>query len=978
MDTLSFLRLVWPEDGIYLLATPATFTKNGEVHNYHKHFAFTSIDAAAQYALGAAQQENVFFALSTVKADHTGLNKQQRDAMGVKVRGGSNADRAKAFWLDIDVKDKDDAYPTQEEAAQALRHFVRTLGLPKPYVVSSGGGLHVYWPLTDSIDAETWQHTAAKLKALTVSAKLKADPSRTADVASILRPVGTANWKTGEPRPVQLILQGAPVNPDAFAQQIDTLCSSLNVEVYEAKPKFDLGAAPAHLTNLIPVVNLDAANGAGQQQPLASVVVKHCPQLLWMKDNPAAVTEPQWYAMIGCLRFAEKGHKAIHLMSQGHPSYSVEATDAKITQHENSNSGPSLCSSFESHGAERCSTCVFKGRIRTPLQAGRAELPTADAPVITVETTEGAVEVRLPSPPPPYKRVQMFGSNHLSVAIHMDGKGEMPPQDVVIYEYDLYPAKLIYDEREKTHQVLIKRWLPMDGWGEFTIPMGRLYDKKQLATTLGNMGAMPDIQHVDTLVQYMVAYIRELQKAAKSDVVYAQLGWRDDGSFVLPDLVINADGSKQRIEPSKNIVNALQWKPARGSIDEWKKIPAVYERPGMEGFQFGFLTGFASPLFKFTNFTGAMVNMVGQRGAGKSSAALCANSVWGHRKQGWADIEHDTQRAFYGKLGVLGNLLATYDEITNIDPDRMSDLAYAVTKGQGRQRLTQSGAAAENFGGWELLMLSTANAPMHSRLSLEKADASAEASRIFEYHLPQNTMTKSEADSTFDQLNNHFGVAAEPYVTHLVKNREKVAARVHAWIKEIDARAGVLSSERFWSAIAATVLTAAEITNQLGLTNVDIDRMVKFSVRCINDMRGDVKETTSAPKDMLSEYLNSKLRSMIVLEQPGTATSKALVSVTPSNEIRIRLERFSGRMYVDRADFRRFCTERHADVRQVETDLRRKGLLLDTEARVVLGKDTVYTTGQTRCWLLDYGNAELGGVTKLVDALAADTKEATA
>ena len=223
-------------------------------------------------------------------------------------------------------------------------------------------------------------------------------------------------------------------------------------------------------------------------------------------------------------------------------------------------------------------------------------------------------------------------------------------------------------------------------------------------------------------------------------------------------------------------------------------------------------------------------------------------------------------------------------------------------------------------------------------------------------------------------------MAAEPYVTHLVKNREKVAARVHAWIKEIDARAGVLSSERFWSAIAATVLTAAEITNQLGLTNVDIDRMVKFSVRCINDMRGDVKETTSAPKDMLSEYLNSKLRSMIVLEQPGTATSKALVSVTPSNEIRIRLERFSSRMYIDRADFRRFCAERGAAVREVEQELRAKQILLDTDARVVLGKDTVFTTSQTRCWLMDYSRPELGGVTKLVDALAveADAKEAKA
>lgn len=980
MDTLNFLRLVWPEDGIYLLALPATFTKDGETHHYHKHHAFTSIDHAAQFATSAAQQENVFFALSTVKQDYTAMNKTQRDAAGVKVRGGGNADRAKAFWLDIDVKDRDDAYPTQQDAALALRQFVSSLGLPKPYVVSSGGGLHVYWPLSHAISADTWHTTAAKLKALTVSAKLKADPSRTADVASILRPVGTANWKTGEARAVEVMLQGSVVSPEAFAHQVEALCSSMNVEVYEAKPAFDLGEMPPHLANLIPVVNLDAAAGAGQEQPKASVVVKHCPQLLWMKDNPAAVSEPQWYSMIGCLRFADKGHKAIHMMSQGHPQYSVENTDNKIVQHENSKSGPTLCTTFAQHNEALCGGCVFKGRIRTPLQAGRSELPTADAPVITVETVEGEVELRLPSPPAPYKRVQLFGSDHLSIAIHMDGKGEMPPQDVVIYEYDLFPAKLIYDERDRTYNVQVKRWLPQDGWGEFTLPMGRLYDKKALATTLGNMGTMPDIQHVDTLVQYMVAYIRELQKAAKSDVVYAKLGWRDDGSFVLPELVIHADGTKQRIKPSPNIVNTLQWKSPKGSLEEWKKIPAVYERPGMEGFQFAFMTGFASPLFKFTNFTGAAVNIVGARGAGKSSALMCSNSIWGHWKMCWADAKHDTQRAFYGKLGVLGNLPASYDEITNLDPSSLSDLTYSITKGQGRQRLTQTGSAAENFGSWELIQLSTSNAPMHTRLSLAKDDASAEASRIFEYHLPQNTMSKAEADDNFDKLNYHFGLAAEPYVEYIVKHREKVISKVRAWIKEIDAKANVLSSERFWSAVAATVLASAEVTNKLGLTNVDIERLVKFSVQRIHDMRGEVRETTSAPKDVLSEYLNSKIRSMIVLEQPGTATSKALVSVTPSNEIRIRLERFSSRMYIDRADFRRFCAERGAAVREVEQELRNKQILLDTDARVVLGKDTVFTTSQTRCWLMDYSRPELGGVTKLVDALAveADAKEAKA
>ena len=117
MDTLSFLRLVLPEQGLYLLAVPAKFQKNGETHNYHRHLSFTDIGAMAQTALAMSCDRedpiNVFFALSTVKEDFTALKKAQRDAQGVKVRGGSNSDRTRAFWLDLDVGADLHKYATQ-------------------------------------------------------------------------------------------------------------------------------------------------------------------------------------------------------------------------------------------------------------------------------------------------------------------------------------------------------------------------------------------------------------------------------------------------------------------------------------------------------------------------------------------------------------------------------------------------------------------------------------------------------------------------------------------------------------------------------------------------------------------------------------------------------------------------------------------------------------------------------------------------
>lgn len=973
MDTLNFLRLVWPTSGLYLLAWPASFTKDGTTHNFYKHQAYTSIEAAADAALAMACDReaptNVFYALATVQNDYTKLNKQQRDEQQVKVRGrhksgNDNTHSVKAFWLDLDVGAEQNKYATQAEAALALKAFCKAMGLPRPYVISSGGGMHVYWPLTQEIDGSTWVDHAGILKALTDSFGLRADPSRTADVASILRPVGTYNWKTGNPRSVECVLEGEVVDTQAMLLKLQALQASTQVVVPERRdytaPIHSLGAIPEHLRGTVSV-NEEAAQGAGYQQPKAKDIVQRCQQLTWQMQNPAKVNEPSWYTMIGCLRHATNGIKAVHLMSQGHADYSEYTTNSKIAQHESSGSGPSLCSTFEQHNPGGCEGCPFRGKIKTPLQSIR-ELTEAEAPTVQVETVEGVQSVTLPPPPRPFKRVVAPGCEAGRVAMRIEDRDGIA-FDEVIYENDIYPLRLTWDEREQTLAVAVRSWLPIEGWSEFNIPTGEFYDRRLLSKRMGARGVMVDVGQVDKVVQYMVAYIRELQRHAAANVVYAQLGWRDDKNlFVLPDRVVTPQGV-QKIEPSQNIVNSLSWLESRGSLDEWKKIVAVYERKGCEGLQFGFGVGFAAPLFKFTNFSGAIVSVVGKRGTGKSSCALCANSIWGHKKMGWMSLEHDTMRAFYGKIGAMNNLPVTYDEITNLDPEKLSDLTYSVTLGQGRQRLQSNGQAQENYGNWATMMLTTSNASLHSRLAMAKADSSAEASRIFEYHVPAGTIPKAEADALFDKLNDHFGVAAEPYVQALVTQREHVRERIKHWIREVDRLAGTGSSERFWSAVPAAVLAAFEVTNSIGLTKVDIPRILNFAVAQIANMRGEVVETVRTAESMISDYLNSNLRSMLALNSEANGKTLAQITIAPSSDkLRIRLERHNGNLYLDRADFRKFCSSQNIDPKQVESDLKANKCLIRTDAKPVLGKGTIYSTTQTWCWLLDFNNPALAGV----------------
>ena len=67
----------------------------------------------------------------------------------------ANAAFLRAFFLDLDCGEGK-PYVDQPAAAQALAEFLSVTNLPTPTIVNSGGGLHVYWPLTEDVPAETW------------------------------------------------------------------------------------------------------------------------------------------------------------------------------------------------------------------------------------------------------------------------------------------------------------------------------------------------------------------------------------------------------------------------------------------------------------------------------------------------------------------------------------------------------------------------------------------------------------------------------------------------------------------------------------------------------------------------------------------------------------------------------------------------------------------------------------------------------
>lgn len=195
MTTADFLRKIIAPEGV----PQVTSIRNGKA----KNFPCTDIDyMARQIEAIDSSGANAYHACATF-----------RDG---KSRTAGNAKSMLSFRLDIDCGETK-GYATKKEARIALINFCEQTGLPRPMIVGSGGGLHVYWPLTASITAAEWKFTAGQLKELTVSLGFRVDHSVTADAARILRPIGTHNRKYGPPRPVVLLEDAEPVEHATFS-----------------------------------------------------------------------------------------------------------------------------------------------------------------------------------------------------------------------------------------------------------------------------------------------------------------------------------------------------------------------------------------------------------------------------------------------------------------------------------------------------------------------------------------------------------------------------------------------------------------------------------------------------------------------------------------------------------------------------------------------------------------------------------------
>lgn len=887
-------------------------------------------EVAAQYM---AQERNVYFAVAKYATD---ANRTKANVLGLK-----------AFWLDIDcgptkaaINEKTkrpSGYIDQAAGIEALKRFCKLLGLPKPLLVNSGRGIHVYWPLEQVISREEWEPVAKRLQHLCFLHDFHIDAA-VFEVARVLRVPGTFNYKDDPPTQVEVIQDAPPVNFEEFRKLLG------------AKEAPTVSFSPGRELTELGKALRDNIEYSFSRIMRRSIKGEGCAQLLHAYTNQNDLSEPQWFNALSTAKFCKDSASAIHKLSDAYEGYDPAATEKKISHI----AGPHNCATFERDNPGGCEGCKFKGVISNPIVLGK-EIKEASLKdnIVTeiVEDDEGNLESEtyvIPTYPNPYFR----GVNGGIYRRPFEEEGE----PILVLEEDLYVVKRMRDPVDKD-VVIMRLHKPKDGVAELKIPVSKSADVAELRSILASESIVLGRKRFELLTEYVFAAINTLKNEKRSELMRLQFGWADrDTKFIVGDQEVSVQGTYHSPPSTVTAKIAPHLRPV-GSFEKWREVFSLYGRPGLEPHAFAALTAFGAPLFKFFGQSGAMINVIHPTsGTGKTTILHMCNSVWGSPK-GLLAVAEDTLNAKIMRLGVHNNLPYTVDEITNMSPTDFSTLVYNMTQGRGKDRVKQSAnELRENLTSWATIALCSSNASFHEKMTSNKTSPDGEMMRLVEYKIEAcDAVDAALGKQMFDhQLLENYGHAGLVYAEYLVNNLKFCIDTCLDVQAKIDKALNLTQRERFWSAVVAANIAGGLLAQSIGLLDWDMVSIYKWSKTMIQDMR---KESTPPMLDVtaiVGDYINRHMQNILVVKGNADRRSnmQSLPSMEPRGELLVRWEPDTKFLYLPVRGFQNDCVKHQVNYRDTVKRLAAEGILLRNENKR-LSKGMKISTPAVACLVLD-------------------------
>jgi Domain of unknown function (DUF927) len=896
---------------------------------------------------------NRFFATCDDLAKFIG----QQDALGRTVyhacavfgtpdsRKQSNAIGAQSFWLDIDAGEGK-PYAGAVEAALAVSQFTARTGLPPPIYVGSGNGLHIYWPLAEIVQPALWQKYARGLAAACRAAELAVDPSRTTDLASVLRTPGTHHRK-GEPKLVRVGELPGPYDLSLF----DCLLEGETNAIEHTRP-VHLGAVrlskPVGERSAVPSIISAAANIYADEPQYTEPVTRQCAQISALAIRHGKLPEPLWYAALGVLASCIDGDQYAHSWSSGYPGYTHAETQSRLDRSREF--GPTTCGKFESLNPSGCAGCQYRGKLTSPIQLGkiRATAPRGiPDPVSGVRgELDEAPEKALPDLPEGY----IWRGR----ALVLEGeKKEGVPSYEMISNFPVYLDAVQTGEVHDSHSLSMKLELPHEPAKTIIMPAKLMFSNSGMSEMAG-AGVM--VHNPDLFRKFVRDSVDKWNGAKKLERRYDQFGWKDEESAFLYGTNLYTASAVRPVIGSDEVQSRSQYLGPRrnGSIGGWSGAANQLFALGHEVQAFALLSSFAAPLMRFhsSGEGGAIVSLVSDKsGTGKTTALEAAASVWG-RLKGTQIIDDDTTVAKGLKLAVFGNIACTYDELYNRDPEVIRRFVLMFTNGRDKDRGTADGTLRHVRSEWQtILLLASNNSIVDILSSMDGTDAPAY--RVLEFLMDTPaTMDKRRGDQLKQQLDANSGFAADLYLRTLLQpdTLKFIKASLPKWTDEIWNKTGLDKEHRFWVRTIASVIAAGTLVRHAGLLDFSVDRIAAWAIEQVKDKRRVHGELTGhrSPISMLVSFLDQHLLDTLVVPKafkPGP-NQTTHVLLEPRRNLLIRHELLEHRIYVEEQTLKKWLVKSGINTEGFYKELKDKGIL-GTVRRITLGAGTPHSTGQT-------------------------------
>lgn len=190
--------------------------------------------------------------------------------------------------------------------------------LPPSMVIQTRKSLHVYWFVDKSANVSSFREIQKRLVK-----HFNGDPA-CVNESRVMRLPGFNHCKTDTPVMVTCVC----FHPERrYTQE----------QLSDVLPMLGEGAA-------MPIERRSGTEKGVDIVMRSCLFLKHC------KDDAAALSEPEWYAMISNLAQFDGGSKAIHDFSKPYPGYSESATQSKINHFLESGTGPMTCETIRERG----------------------------------------------------------------------------------------------------------------------------------------------------------------------------------------------------------------------------------------------------------------------------------------------------------------------------------------------------------------------------------------------------------------------------------------------------------------------------------------------------------------------------------------------------------------------------------------------------------------------------------------------------